>query len=357
MKKKILAIILIILVMIFCAFLIINKFILKRENENNKPEEIENNLNKNFTICLQYSESETHDCTKSIVIKTETEDIELLDNYNNKFFLYKDNDKIKLYKNEKSSILNIPIDFSYYKLIADNNDVYGVSYNNESKNAYYSIKLNKEIYVDKYDSITPVNSKYISALKNNNGNYEVSLLSTSDEKVLLTEKYSEKDSYAYLFMPLIIDSDGYIAVVKNDNKKMGFTSEKVYTKDLKLISDNFYDLKVDKEKKLYILDQNGINIYDENGNKIESDSSYGEIMKIANRFILHKVDNTLKISTLNMSLREIADLKDNKIRNYNTTNNEIIVEIESTKNCKDGYKHIFNINTMDYKKEKVSYCK
>ena len=136
-----------------------------------------------------------------------------------------------------------------------------------------------------------LNDSYISAVDVEDDTVKKAyLLSTTEEKIYLSE--DDTSDYSYVLTYSNIDeNNNYIGL---ENKCQATCSDyylKAYSKDLKLLSEDFDELSFDENGNLVILKNSVIYKYDKNGNKIDENNSYKNIIGIYNNYVLN-LDNS-----------------------------------------------------------------
>ena len=135
---------------------------------------LENTSSYRYTYDILYDKYDTNtfcqfdNCDrKAATIKTETKDIQILDVYENKYFFYKDNGKIKVYDHRvgKTYIINVKGDSEIYLFGVDEEDdtFYGVIVDDNGFRYYFSLEKNKGVYAEKYKDLYFVSKNYLSA--------------------------------------------------------------------------------------------------------------------------------------------------------------------------------------------------
>ncbi len=273
-----------------------------------------------------YSNSNDMCGNKSIVIETETEEAYRLDYYSNKYVLYKDNNKIKIYNNDeaKSYIVDLRSDYFDYRLAVDEmtKKVIGIIYTeSESGNdSYYSFDTGKVLYDKKYSSLSVVSEKYlfgrISKCTENNGceTLKVELLNPKNEEIYLSEDNIGIDNYyPELEFRIFANSKGsfvYLSKFEAEEEIL-----KIYNKNLDVILtfDGLFDTDIDISSNgtLYIIDNSVVKEYDSNGKVINTSKTYDKVYQVISDYFVVISNDKLYLTTMDEKNIEICDWKKN----------------------------------------------
>ena len=247
--------------------------------------------------------------------RLETEDIKILDEYTEKdnllYYLYINNNKVKIFDNESHSsyiINNLEANKHDYYLVIDefNNDLMGIVYyeTKDSKATYFSLKLNKKLYDGQYDAYSYVSSKYISGLDNMCGEEgclvkKIALLSTNEEKILKTIEGSKNyiknfDYYSgnILEYRSIQNRNGlYIEEFNGDDYNY-------YTEDLKIIVEKAGSkhISINNDGQLYVATNKEIDIFNKDGEKEDTIKDYDTILDLVDEHVIAINNNKLVIA-------------------------------------------------------------
>lgn len=232
----------------------------------------------------------------TINVKTEGEEIEFyissgsyfcIEKRDEKYLLYLDNNKIKLYDSikDKYYIVNIDMDYDRYELISDpeTNEIYGiVYYNNDLDNrseSYYSIKSDATIY-EGYTHIYYLHNGYLGAryYSKSPDNVYTYILDINKNKILMEENEKLSD-YALSYINSYIYIGNYI-LLQGCLMSNFCPPLKVYTQDLKEIASDFDSLAFDNNENVLILKDGKITTYDENGNVVSESNKAGKILDL-----------------------------------------------------------------------------
>ena len=228
-----------------------------------------NEEDKSYSAC----KSEDNTCPGIIVrtvnIKVKG-DVDYYNAYLNKYIVYRDDSKIKIYDvySNDSFITNINANYNDYKIIADNDNILGLTYMDNDRYYYYSFLTNKNVFNDGYTKIEMLSNKFIvgymedciTDVQNGNTNTTCSqkyidIYNTSDNRKAKTiiipvtiEEINNRELLVKYYS--VSDTDGYIMIAPKSNEK---ACKEIYTSNLTLITDC-------KDGEEEFLDENSINI-------------------------------------------------------------------------------------------------
>lgn len=227
-------------------------------------------------------------------------EVKPLDYYSCMYFLYKDNNKIKIYDNTAKVsyiVKNIPTDKYNYRLSIDreNDELFGIIYEEkeDGNKTFYSLPLDKTLYKNKYKDLKVLAKDYLEGTKKDD---TLALVSTSQEKEIKTLKVNEDMDCmdCYLGFGVVHNEKAtYIIIDK------GLKGNVVYTEDFKEIVKKVDRTKTSVNNKgyLYVGNKKGIDIYDKTGKKVKTVDAYIP-ERIWGEYILTIKDKKLMFSTL-----------------------------------------------------------
>ncbi len=420
--KKIIIIIIVALIIIISLGIV---FYLKSSNHANKNE---TNINEttepivgNYEYKIYYKDSSYYDENNyyyknnpnenwngPIKIGTDSKNVSMLDYTFDKYILYHDSDAMKIYnvQEKKSIVLNdkyMRYDEISYELVyaSDKKELLGymVKKGYDSIKGFYSLKQNKMLYKDTYSDMILVDDKYLSGLvseaKKDKAGYRydhyvrVDLLSTSEEKIVKSEKCSSNDENEDM---LFSKSNNFYVLL--EGMESGQHYKKIYDENLNEILSfstkvYYYNFSIGKDKNIYVMDKNIVNVYDKTGKLIKKIDSYDTVYRVFDKYIVAKKDSTLIVTTKDGEDKEISTLNGKKVyfsNSYlyeNDMQEEIIIEVIDTsvskktvfdnyKNDKDtidrmekyeeytdcnyGYQYIYDLKTKNVSKKYNQIC-
>lgn len=340
---------------------------------------------------------------KDVVLKTESSSVDCLD-YNEKYILYVDNNKLKVYNSleNKYYVLNFQyLEENDYSLASTyKGDIVGLFYSVPEENggniAFYSIKNDKEMYKDGYYLMSILNDDYIAASGNDYRSAYV--LSTNEEKVLLSKKYEGEGLLTPIYSLVQTyhgENENYIYLTNECNASecpQEDGENALYTKDLKLISNDFNQMTIDKDNHLILLNGDTITTYDKKGNIISSNNKYKNVLLIEEKYIIYINSNEVILASNNNDIDTMLTLDDGEkivysidvkrddkteniekfiidVENKNVTSNEvwnycsindncISEDKEDIESCTFGYTYEYNIKNKSSDKypNVVEWC-
>ena len=228
-----------------------------------------NEEDKSYSVCKNEENTCPGIIVRTVNIKVKG-DVDYYSVYLNKYIVYRDDGKIKIYDiyGNESFIANINANYNDYKIIGDNDNILGLTYKDNDKYYYYSFITNKTVFNDGYNKLEMLSNKYIV------GYVEDCITDVQDGNVntICNQKYidiidnKKKKKAKTIIIPVTIeensnrelvvkynevsDNDGYIMVSPKSNEK---ACKEIYTKDLVLIAEC-------KDGDVDYLDENSINI-------------------------------------------------------------------------------------------------
>ena len=353
-KKTILIVIVILLLSTLLTASIIfgrniaKKFNEKLNNENEVKEEKKDNENKDeeepfdFKLKVYSDEMQPRGKHYSIVesssdskleleIEVESEDAQIYDiattarNERGKltYVLYKDK-TLKLLNVENNTTEEIDLDYdNYYLQVSyDGTKIHGIIYNNNNTSepkyyygkdcinwGYYNLSTKQKMYENEYDFLRAQRGDFIEGAKfiieegfpydseepYVNCDFDSHVLNIYKKEIVLktvstfwngpwftTEKYNNK----YYFL-------------KNDAMDTGPSSwASIYSNSGRLIVEDKGNTgwSIDKNGKLYIVDNNKVKKYNTDGKLISSSKSFSKIVCISNKYIIYHENNELFIT-------------------------------------------------------------
>ena len=251
-------------------------------------------------------------------IKVSSKDAKLVaSDYDNTYILFNDNG-IKIYDVKNKSINNSNLNGEYKEYTIykseDKKKIIGIGFkDNNDYVGYYNVSLGKSLYYDKKykndDSpfIFQINDNYLS-LTTDDGAY---LLNANTEKIELSHRFSENESDLYGYWGRMIGNK-YIY-------SFGFCPDvciihKMYNQNLK----EFFSGEVDeeyisiKDNNIYLIDNQTIKKYNNNGELINTIDKYHNIQGIISNYVVYVENNYLKIENIEDSSdnKELMEWKD-----------------------------------------------
>ncbi len=165
---------------------------------------------------------------------------------------------------------------------ADFKDYNFVDERNNKIDATYMRKLNEKYLAIETEGDRMTNAAYIFDVK--------------QKKVILSETDDISDGFVLQFINAE-ENDNYIVL---NNKCLATCSDyysKIYTNDLKLISDDFIDYDM-SDKNVAIINDNNIKIFDLNGELTKDISNYSNIIDFEKNYVLYLDNKTIKVSNI-----------------------------------------------------------
>lgn len=282
-------------------------------------------------FCFYDDKSKCSD--KKVFIKTESDDIKRYFEFEDKYYFYKDNGKIKVYDNDTkgSFVINIKEGYFSYNFEVDDltKEFVGIIYSetDESGASYYSVVDDKIIYDKNYEEMQFLSKDYLTGTtydksKNPWVKTEVSLLSTTENKKLLSHKI-EKNADGYYeenqFYQLLRNEKGiYIALSTFIDATI---YEEIYNTEFKKIAENIgeYSATVASNGNLHIEKNGVVTAYDKNGEVVKK-SKKNTVLQVIDDYIVALVDDKLVLLTLDGDKIELApwDKSKNEYAHYRT---------------------------------------
>ncbi len=244
------------------------------------------------------------------IIKTNTENAELLDVLQDgKYILYKD-DVLKILNEETNETISVNLEKNYenYYLYTStsNQELIGIVYYREYKDffetnhsGFYNLKINKVLYDNTYSVITLIDGNFLEASKYDETNSHI--LSINEEKEILSYDRLENILYVY--------SNGNKKVLVLYNKESKLNS--LYTETGELIASNI-ELISYKENQIYTITNKTLTVYDFDGNITTNKSLQDYNIKyLIDEYGIYISKNKLSILNLNsFTSTPLLDLKD-----------------------------------------------
>ena len=342
-KKKNNNIILIISIIIVLFIIIGGYFlmpIILKQGNNNTPEETQdqtsteeqNGIKYNGELVLYKSkdndilQTQNESFKEKFILQTEGENPIYLDSFKT-YVLYKDNN-LNIYDIETKERKSLALDsnYEYYRLLGlrgEKTRIIGIEYGNYDnqqdlgnrkikENGFYNINLNKKMYENKYGEFRILNNDLMAAqvinLEPQPNPPEKYLLSLNQEKVLLENDNS-------LGYGIVSKDENNYFIINNLTASYPYPDVDIYTKNLKNIEKNipFSNYTFDKNKNLFIKDNDNYKKYDINGNLIETIKVDNEkCLGFLSEHLVYLENNQLKIKNLNdNTIYEILKWDDN----------------------------------------------
>lgn len=287
---------------------------------------------------IYYSKDEKEFCwydemsrcsSKRIFIKTHDKDTKVYYEHKDKYVFYKDDNKIKVYddRTKSSYIINIDKDYFSYNFNVDDltDEFVGVTYaeTENSYASYYSVILDKVIYDKEYREMLFISKDYLSGSEFDCGSNnvcplaEINLLSTNENKELLTYKLKRDNSGYY-------ENSIYYQLLRNDKGTYICLStfidatiyKEIYNTEFKKIQENVgeFSTTIDSKGNLRI-EKNGIvTVYDSNGKELSKSKKY-DILQIIDDYIVTVSDEKLVLITIDGEKTIITDWNKGKNKN------------------------------------------
>ena len=263
-------------------------------------------------FCMKESE----DCVEYITIKTETNNIKLLDTEDKKYVVYRDGDIVKIYDADKKSSIVTDMDLKENCQICRfeedpvSHKVSGVTYREKSTDffSYYSFKLGKTIYKNKYYELDQIDDKYLSGtlvtcVEDYNCNpVGADLLSIDEEKIVMSSERNVIDSFYLNYGVLRSNNNRFYLLIISEDANLYY---KIYNKDLKEILSfdinnmpNETNLDINEQGQLYVINGKFVDVYDTNGKMIKRSKSFDKVFQIIGDYIVVEKNGKLVITTV-----------------------------------------------------------
>jgi len=306
--------------------------------------DLESNIKKNgFDICYFDSEYCKY---SSLAIKTESDDAYLLGNYKREYFMYSDNNKVKVYNyDENKSYIVDGIDPSYNIdfIINDNDKLIGVVYSTDlnSPSTYLKIDGNKIMYDKKYDYIVSLNDKYLSSSKYDEDGNQIGayILSNDEEKNPLLTKELDTDllySFYKLGNKYITFEHGDNIEIYNNNLKLIYESNKANV--LNVDGTPRLVINADYNDNIYVYEDGYLNMLDSNGKVLKKSINTIKGIDLVDSYIINTDNKELTITDIDNNKIVITSLNNGNLDYYDFYNN----------NKKRGIFFIVYDNTLKY---------
>ncbi len=286
-----------------------------------------------------------------INIKSESDNTEF---YGNKedYYVYSDNNIIKIYDRNKDLSINTKLsstEYKYNSLSLDGNEVKGIVLLHEKEKKYYefySIRQSKIIYESEYtDIMYPLDCGYLSVITSLNGKQNKALLlSTMNEEILLEQSINNKNSNELYYYEMI--GKNFISL----NYKNSDVEHKIaYNLKLKEVDRDFEKYTETTSGKLMVSKGNIVYIYNSDCIVEKRIDNYPTILEIYEDYILilqnenvYLLDINDKVIDLHIKLRNKEDyifltkedmIMNIYIKNIVVTPDKVIKTCKETKEC------------------------
>lgn len=269
-------------------------------------------------ICGLYPDE--NKCDKIIAtIDTEEEEIEILDTYEDKYFFFKDNNKVKVYNNNDKKVYLINVDASdtihmYFAVDYHTDNLYGVIYNGEEENYFYSVKTNRIMYKNKYTDLVGLSEDYIytsvfESDQESSVQTKLIVLSTKEEKeVFIKDVRSFTDGGSEVGLTdvskgnkryyLLAEGMGYAGYNEYYNESF----EPIYTTPSgtkPYNEDKFlYDTTIGKDDNIYVYNNGYLTSYDYTGKEIKKSEKLENVEMIVDEYAV-VTNNNLSMVDIN----------------------------------------------------------
>lgn len=379
-KKKIQILVIIILILIIVGIVTMTIWGNKKEEKGTSLQEQEQTELKNklpiYSCGNTLNEEKAEGCeTVAFEIPTETENAKVItyDYQNWNFILYDDNG-LKIYNRSKkeSKKINLENEYDEYNLnmYQDGSDIAGLILKTKLPSEedtdnyaykYYNIEEDKILYDNKYDSLEPLNEKYIQA-------NDVDANEETKVTLYIMDANQEKEIKTF--------SDAICTRVAGHSSGNGIIYEKidgcVGLNEYKLMTENFVfftdslstdAFDFDKEGNPYVLENNKVIVYDSKGRITKTYAVAGEVKHIFYDYYLTVVEDKLYIKDYNDFSKELGDWGEDYFYHYPisgyynedelTNENEkkagyyFIVETDNKGEMEEGIEYYFNPNTKE----------
>ena len=252
------------------------------------------------------------DLIEAFRLKVSSKDAEVLAvDQNGKYLIY--NDKvIKIYDIKNKTVKDTKLSGNYedytFFINEDGNNVNGIAFRDSNDYiGYYNVSLEKSLYYDK--KYKKDDSPFISRLNDNYLSLETDdyayLLSSNEEKVVLSHKYKENEGDWY----------GYGVITIGNKYIYDFSACVDDCVTYKLYDENFkefyngevseYNMSYSKNY-IYIFENNIIKKYDNSGNVVATIDKYKDIKRFGENYVVY-------ISDGNLVVENMDDQSENKV--------------------------------------------
>ncbi len=328
-KNKIIFIIIgIIVMLLLCAgaFVLGTKFANHEDNKNNvnnNNEEKENKENEEqeeqedeeidlekykYQVHLYATKegyvcgNKTDYCTKKVLsIPAETKDAAIGDYSTNEkdeptFVIILDG-TYKVYDVKKDKLQETQVEVDGSPTLHTNKEyteVYGFVYDSGETSTYYNLLTKKEMYKNKYESLTPIFGKYIEGFISNDEedseDDETLLLSTAEEKIELSTTGMCRYYNVYEF------EEGEFFAETEGCFGAGYSN--IYNKNKKIIVEQKEETEwsVDTKGNLYILSNNKVEKYNTSGKLLSTSKTYSKPLHLIREYILYVENDNIYLS-------------------------------------------------------------
>lgn len=359
-KGLILLIVVVSIILLLVGYIIYDKITNNKENNNIIASNYKGIVNINVD-----DYNNTYSCTNAceeinndVTFKTEWPAVDIIGVYNKRYILYKDGYyNVRIYDAEDK--ITYKFDFTIFNaddLNVDKNDkLLGILYYEKEEDEYDKVQYYSFVDGEKLD-LRNYDYYYLRLLNNNyltfNTFDEENLIRYAfvydirNKKIILKEQDNNTEDYIKRFEKLY-DSDDYIILENMCQATCSDDSLKIYTSDLKLISDDFENVSLDENGNLIILKNNIIYTYDKEGNIIKETSSYNNILYISNSYVLDLNNNEIILYSNGNKLKTIAVLGIDEKYDYGYIGENIVdVFIKSSKvTLEDVWKDYSNFDS------------
>ena len=381
MKKLIVRVIIAVLV-IGLVILFARKQVQGDKYRNVKSVDIEDNSSYKYSYDIKVNSKEKRfcyteydKCDKTVkTIKTESKNIEVLDNYKDEYLFFRDNNKLKMYSsdNEKTYQLNLEDKYSNYSFVVVNSKFLGIIYEDNKLDGFYSVDLNKHMYTKKYNNINVVSEKYLSGSIYDDNNIDEGkqvkeeLLSVSEEKILLSKEVKTTSEFNSYFFKEV---NGYIVLVSSNENDQIY--KEIYSSDLKEVyktsrdesytvdAESFtfvYGSDIGNDKNIYVYEDGYFSKYDQNGKLVKKTNKLEDVVLQIKEYVVTQNEN-ISLLDINSKATVVTKYDSNMLlRSELTTYDEsekaiVFVMEEDNITAEELYKECKSIKTCNYKEE------
>ena len=251
------------------------------------------------------------------------------------------------------------IDIETNKIHATEEEVFGLTYENESskKLGYYNIKTEQYLYEEKYKIIEIIDKNYAQALYQNN----YYLISLNEEKeILKLTNINETEPDNYVKTSIYYNNENEILITNpsSEHTKTGIKLYSLKNDEAILINDDIDDISVN-DQNIYTLKDKILTIYNFEGEKIKiEDLKDNNINFLTLNYLVIKKNNQLKL--LNLDTKEEIELiemsnsyyfsnvvqgyKESGLHEDNKNKKGIYIVLDDTKN-NEKIEVLFNVKT------------
>ena len=390
---------------VFVIFALVGAFVVYKKSMKGNNE-VTDNPKISYKGLIEDTSSSSYDRAFACIL---SETCQTLDKIDDKFVLYQeDGTKLKLLDIERKKsywVINLEGNYESYELAITPKDNYLIgiiyTYEKESKtySAIYSLINDKKMYVDDDRTAVEVdNDSQIVSLHVLNANIlsverfsefddsvssEVYALGLNEEKEILHEKLEKSSSDAIELNNIVVEPNAevhdYILLESVCMGSCGPTDLKIYTRDLKLISDKFDYYGIDENGNLLLALKNVVTKYDKDGNLLDT-KKYGDTvypMGIGiTENILYQEGNDIKYVLNNDEVIKVLTLTNKQSLVQGSLNENVLILVvrdstitldEAWKTCQKngdceaetkaemkgwifGYEYSYDLNTGTIKK-------